>query len=224
MKVLVATPAYGGMVLTRYVVSLIESFQGAARDGIEMELYTISNESYVGRGRNRIAMYAIEHGFDRVFFVDGDIGWEWAQMLALIRSDKRLVAGTYPLKRLPLALNYNVLPEHAAYYRNRPEDHARLKQYADESGDLEVKHVPAGFMSIETTIFAELAKVLPAYKDSGSIGYDFFPVGERNGFLESEDWGFCSLCREHGISVYLNMNIVVDHTGTYTFDINAQLI
>ena len=234
MRILIATPAYGGMLTTKYVHGLRESIYGAMKEpDLELGLYTMSNESLINRARNTCAAMAIEYGFDRIMFIDGDIGWKWQDLLAIIKSDKLVVGGTYPKKNLPISLNYNVLPKHLPHINNLRksyEDHLALKQFADPAtGELEVAHIPTGFMQIDIAVFKFLKNKVAAYTSRDGHGdmpkeiSDYFPVRVLNGYMESEDWAFCSICRENGIPVYLNLNVVVDHTGTYTFDIPRTL-
>ena len=233
MRVLIATPAYGGMINTKYLHGIRESIYGAVADrsfpeGLELGLYTIENESLINRGRNTCAAIAIEHGFDKLMFIDGDIGWKWPELLALIRSDKLVVGGAYPKKTLPITLNYNVLPEFAANVdrsRKNFDDHLELRKLADPvTGELEMMHIATGFMMIDVRVFRALVDKVPFYINRDGYGdlptkvSDFFPVRVKDGMWESEDWAFCTICRENGIPIYLNMNIICDHTGSYTFD------
>ncbi len=230
MRILIATPAYGGMLTTKYVHGIRESIYGSLREGdLELGLYTMHNESLINRARNTCAAIAMEHGFDQLVFIDGDIGWHWPDLLAIIRSNKRVVGGTYPKKSLPISLNYNVIPNSVPNFDNRRksfEDHKLLRQYADPvTAELEVAHIATGFMKIDVSVFHQLADKVPFYINRDGYGdmpkkvSDFFPVRVLNGFMESEDWAFCTICRENGIPVYLNTNVIVDHTGSYTFDV-----
>ena len=229
MRILIATPAYGGMLTTRYLHAMRESTYGAIRDGVDLSLYTMSNESLINRARNTCAAIALEHSFDRLMFIDGDVGWKWQDLLALVRSDKLVVGGTYPKKSLPISLNYNAIPSRFPGFNNKRksiEDHQLLKQYADPvTGEIEMQHIPTGFMMIDVSVFRTLIGKVPSYQNSEGLGdmprviHDFFPVRVHNGIMESEDWAFCTICRDHGIPIYLNTNIICDHTGTYTFDV-----
>src|SRR5665213_572653 len=229
MRLLLATPAFGGMVTTKYVHALIDSLYRAKQEGVEVGLYTVQNESLISRARNTCAAIALARGFDKLLFIDSDISWTWPDFLALIKSDKLVVGGTYPKKILPISLNYNVLPGQAGTFNRRRknlEDHQELKKYADPvTGEIEVLHIPTGFMKIDTGVFRTLANKVPSYaNDAGTPDMpgtmrDFFPVRVKHGILESEDWAFCAICRENGIPVYLNTRIICDHTGSYTFDV-----
>ena len=227
MRLLIATPAFGGLVTTNYLRSMIDSVGVLYRDKIDFSVLTVANESLISRARNGCATHAMEKGFDKMMFIDADIGWKWSDLLALVNSDKLVVGGTYPLKQLPLSLNYNVFPEHSSIFPNMGikslAAHSQFQKHADSvTGEIAVRDMPTGFLMIDTRVLHALADKVPKYTQHtvgqpDRVMYDFFPVRVREGIMESEDWAFCSLCRDNGIPVYLNTNIVCNHTGTYTF-------
>jgi len=150
-----------------------------------------------------------------------------AQYLARMKSDR--VHGWTARGEACRSRDYNVLPEIAAKFNNRRknfEDHQQLKKLADPvTGEIEMLHIPTGFMMIDISVFHALADKVPFYVNRDGYGdmpkkvSDFFPVRVKDGIMESEDWAFCTICRENGIPVYLNTNIICDHTGSYTFDV-----
>jgi hypothetical protein len=228
MKLFIATPAYGGMFCWNYVKSMIQTVGGCYRDSIDFYVYTISSDALISRARNRCATAAMEWGADKLLFIDADIGWTWDDILSLLRSDKLVVGGTYPMKSRPLTLNYNLLAEHSyASQTKSVEEHQRVKTLADPAtGELSVAHLPTGFMMIDMRVFEKLKGVVSSYVEyephkAPTRQYDFFPVRVHDGTLESEDWSFCTICRDNGIPVYLNVNIICTHMGTSIFNVAA---
>lgn len=234
MKVLIGSPAYGGMVMTDYLVSMANTIRGFIRDNVDYTLYTLTNESLINRGRNTIANAALEGGFDKLVFIDADMGWTYSDMCLLLNSPKVIVGGTYPLKALPIALNFNPLPEHfdifeeegpsGKTYKKTLEKMALYKEkYCDINGEVQVMHVPTGFLSINVSVLQQLKDKVASYDQrdfaTGKVThiYEFFPIRVKNNVLESEDWAFCSIARENGIPIFMNANIVTTHQGTYTF-------
>ena len=233
-KILIATPAFGGLVTTQYLTSLLDTIAQFLIQGVPHSVYTIANESLISRGRNRCAQYALEHGFDKLFFIDADIGWAWPDVARLIKTDKLVIGGTYPLKQLDPMLNYNPMPETIDACMEKlktkdtilrsPEELLVLSEMANDRGELEVRHIPTGFMIIDTRVFKSLQPHVPSFKmrDTENFQektyYDYFPVRVRDGVYESEDWAFCSLVREHlDCGVWLNTNVVTTHTGVITY-------
>ncbi len=227
MRVMISTPAYGGLLTVNYLSSMLDTIARFFQERVEYNVLTIANESLISRARNISATMAMEKGYDKLVFIDSDIGWKWEQLAALLRSDKLVVGGTYPLKQLPLSLNYNVFPEHERLFAQNGvksyEAHAEFGKLSDPSTrEIAVRDIPTGFMVIDTRVLRALREKVAAYTDyriglpTQSVS-DFFPVRVRDGILESEDWAFCSLCREHGIPVYLNTAVVVSHTGSFVY-------
>jgi len=212
LKILIATPAYGGQLTTKYCGSLMTTIQYAARDKIGIKVLFLDNESLIQRARNKCAWYALEEGqADKLMFIDADIGWTYENFKRIATANKEVIGGTYPVKQLPSRLNYNLL----------------IDAQTDLSGVIEVKHLPTGFMCININTLRKLTEYAPTYDALDTMGltdgsesvtmWDLFPCGVRDGIFESEDWGFCSFAREHGVRIWLDTDVVCTHTGTYTF-------
>ena len=231
MKILICTPAFGGMNNIEYTLSLVQTLAGFRQDNIDFALFMIGNESLISRARNKCAHTVMNGPYDKLLFIDADIGWTYEQLRHLIFSDKRIVGGTYPMKTTPIALNFNPLPEHLKYFENRKSVAAfnkYKKDLANEKGEVEVMHIPTGFLMIDASVFKELAPTVPTYTghdlSTGTTSkfHDFFPVRVKNGVLESEDWAFCSIARDNGIKVWFQTNIVTTHTGTQTWVVRKE--
>lgn len=223
MKLLVCTPAFGGHITSLYLQSMIMTTSGLLNDGISFAIYTIENESLISRARNKCAMYALEHGFDRLFFIDADMIWNYEDFKRIVNSDKLIVGGTYPIKEYPICINWNPLRDNGFFPLSRSEVNFKdfRKQYADKDGEVEVLHIPTGFMAIQCSVFKDLAesgRVVPYYyKESHSsavkTSFEFFPVRVTEQEYESEDWAFCRIAREAGFKIYLQTKSVCGHTG-----------
>ena len=234
MKILICTPAFGGLVSTEYLLSFVSTLAGLRQDNIDFALFTIANESLISRARNKCAHVAMQGTtYDKLLFIDADIGWTYADLRHLIFSDKRIVGGTYPMKTTPIALNFNPLPQHLHYFEKRksvPAFNKYKKDLANPKGEVEVMHIPTGFLMIDSSVFKDLAPKVPTYTghelSTGTTTqyHDFFPVRVKNGILESEDWAFCSIARENGIKVYFQTNIVTTHTGTFTWAVPKETL
>jgi hypothetical protein len=210
-----------------YFLSTVGTFGRLQDESVEYYMFTTSTEALISRARNLCVSAAKDWGADKLLFIDADIGWTWDDMRSLIRSDKLVVGGTYPMKvnpKQPLTLNYNVLPEHSHLWSMHTlEEHERVKLLADPAtGELRVMHIPTGFMMIDMRVFEKLKSRVGSYVNywpdrPASRDYDYFPTRIKDDILESEDWAFCSICRENGIDIYLNTNIICTHTGSYTY-------
>lgn len=229
MKVLLATPAYGGQVTTDYVLSLLDTIPQGFAAGYQLGVYLLKNESLIPRGRNRCAATALDQGWDKLFFIDADISWTWEQAHMLLRSNQALVAGTYPAKTYPLSLNLNPPHEDAHFFPSAGRSPTELSTWAaakadPKTGEVPCRHVPTGFMLIDCSLLRKLTEYVPAYDypclASGVTErhHDFFSIGVNDkGDYSSEDWSFCELAAKCGVTPYLNTHVILPHTGAHTF-------
>jgi hypothetical protein len=226
---LIATPAYGGMLSMTYFNGII-SLSSTRIEGWQKSIKVTANESLIQRIRQYFAKFAMEFNYDKLLFIDADIGFTGEDVKKLILQDKPVVGGTYATKKLPPRLNFNPLPEHDLKDIPNFQSFEGMKKlyekYGVGGGLLEVMHVPTGFLCIDVNVLRELEKYVPSYS---GIGYgsdqferipEFFPVRIKDGRFESEDWAFCSLCREHGIKIYLDTEVVVSHTANIVIDVH----
>lgn len=205
MKVLIATPAFGGQLTTNYFLSALATRDLLHQHRVQHAFYTLSNESLIPRARNKCAKFALEHHFTHLLFIDADIEWKPEWVLQLLASEHPIIGGMYPIKMLPIKWNYNALEE------------------SDED-IIEVKHLATGFLKIDVSVFQKLTTHTPQYKSyepaagETKIYYDLFPSGEFNGEYESEDWGFCRLARQAGFPVMLDKRIKCKHVGSFVYE------
>ena len=238
-SVLIATPAYGGMVTTDYVRSLLDTVAVLQHEGINFQVYTLANESLIPRGRNQCAWFSMCFGpdgnpYDKLFFIDADMGWEPEQFKQLLFSDKRIIGGVYPIKQYPIELAANALPRDTDIFDGQVRDVASFKKlrdrYNDPKHEIEMLHIPTGFMKIDTSVFADLIEGNHVNSYIGRnwqtkenvMMWDFFPIGTSlhpdAKLYESEDWAFCSLVKKHlDEKIWCNASIITRHTGTHVF-------
>ena len=234
MKVLFGMPCYGGQMMSDTDLAFVETRSGLQQDGIDFAKYVLSNESLVHRARNKIANEMLSGKYDKLMWIDSDIGWKYADLRRLLFSDKPVIGGTYPMKTYPITLNFNCLPEHFKYFkRNKTmqEYYKWAKECADpNTGEVEVMHVPTGFLLTDKSVFFTLKDKVEQYDSydfhtgKKTVMYDFFPSKVVNRCLESEDWGFSRICRENGIKIYMNTRSITTHTGTHCFRAEPEVV
>jgi len=228
MKVMISTPCYGGLVTMNYMVSLLDTQMRLMQEpDIEFTTHFIGGESLIPRGRNKAAADFLRSDFDKLLFIDADLSWTTEDLMLLLSSDKQLIGGTYPLKNFPITINYNPLEEHCGEFgRDRGFDSFRRfsLKYANEKGEVEVRHVPTGFLLIDRSVFEAIAPNVETYQSFApdrmevETMRDFFPSGAREGEYESEDWAFCRIAKEAEIKVWLQTKIICGHTGQHTYE------
>ncbi len=241
-RIMIAMPAYGGNVQGMCFKSVLGLFRDQRiLEKYELEVVALQNESLVSRARQELAKAAIDRKYDRLFFIDADTAFTTDQFLAILDADKEVIGGTYMKKTLANpGLNFNVSREVNQEMLSKfnttpttlPGFEIFKKEYCTDNPIIKVNHVPTGFLCIKTTVLQKLSEKVPKYlagvRDSNKVFYskeevealqsaELFPVSVQNGTLESEDWGFCRLCNENGIDVFLHTDIVVQHIGQITF-------
>lgn len=238
-SVVLATPCYGGMVTSKYMGSMLDSIYGLMRDSIPHINFMLANESLIPRGRNKCAMWMLDNNFDKLMFIDADMIWTYEKLKMLLDSDKPIIGGTYPMKAFPISLNFNALEGKGLdlFAKNRQQDNYLefVRAHADAKGEVEVRHIPTGFMLIDRTVFLKLSETVPSYfsydppTKTTTAAYDFFPSGIVEGISEpgeylSEDWAFCAIAKRAGFPIYLQTRAVCGHTGTFNFGLGQHVV
>lgn len=204
------------------------SYDGKTEIGVAQELYLAlydkrvpvrkihyyNGDSLVTRARNAVsAAFMDMPDVDYLMFVDSDIHFHRWQIKRLREHDKGIVGGVYLKKKLPY----------------QPVCNNKIGQ----EGDLTLmREIGTGFMMIRRDVFEAMKKAFPerkykpyAHERPSENYYNFFDVGidEDNGYYLSEDYYFCKLARELGFNIYLDQDILVEHSGRMMYptkDIN----
>lgn len=195
------------------------------RHGYDVNIYTLSGESLIQRGRNHIAQVALSEGYDKLLFIDADAGFTWPQIKKLLDSPHPLIAGLCPLKMYPLSLNYLPFQEDEQFFEQGIRSLEGTKKMVEhhKSSLLKVPFVGTAFMCISREVLMKLAEtcshyVYPnPYTGQPQSHWDFFHVSSLNDTFLSEDWGFCHRAREAGFDVVIDTDVIITHTGNHTF-------
>lgn len=228
MRLLIATPALDGKFEAEYVGSLMTTLNYLGKSGLVqyVEWYHIRGVSEISRARDGIAAKMLRDGFDKLLFIDADESWSTDDITALLRSDKKLIGGTYPKKEFPINLNFGCLPEHNYYFPDLLKTEEAYEKWAAEcakDGECEIAFLPTGFMLIDRTVFEKMQEYASEYmtKDSATGEdvrcWEFFPIGVKDKRKDTEDWGFCRFARACGFPAYLAVSSVVRHHGSFRF-------
>jgi len=245
MKIVIATPAYGGMVTSAYATSLINTLFVLQSKNISCYPMFINNESLITRARNNIvAKMLADKTTTHLLFIDADIAWDPIEVLRLIESDKDVIGGIYPLKTykfenitniqeinarhelphnkhipMPTFLKQNLLKYNLNF---------RYNNFAIENNCCVVEHVATGFMLIKREVLEKMIVAHPELKFADDMGilspeedkyaYTLFDCAIVNTHYYSEDWLFCHRWKLLGGNVYANVLISLTHIGTHMFE------
>lgn len=234
MRILIATPAGGGLVTIPYLSSFLGTVEGMSKvnqqhfpqgGGFDIGLYTLTHEALISRGRNHCAQVALKGNWDKLFFIDADAGWSFEQFMAVATSPHDVTAGTCPLKTYPISLNYLPFKDDEHFYKDavRSIESLRAMRAGHKDPLIKVPFVGTAFMAITTKALRKLTEVVEPYQypnptnGQNETHWDLFPTKPIKKMYMSEDWGFCNLARENGIDVYIHADVCITHTGSHTF-------
>jgi hypothetical protein len=238
-SIYVATPCYGGLVTTQYMLSVLALRDYAAANGFAADVFLLGRDSLVTRSRNTlVADFMTGQGATHLMFIDADIGFEPAQVQRMLDLDEDIVAGMYPAKTLDWS-------PPARIAEREPPQTAALNYVGKFCAreNLEVKgsfatgeYCGTGFMLIKREA---IARMIAAYPET-AYGSDHVHVSGPDGDAAgggrralhalfecaidpdtreylSEDFGFCRRWRAIGGKIWLDLEGALTHTGVYDF-------
>lgn len=232
MKLLVSMPCYGHQMFTSATSGLITCITTGIAEGLFEKCDPhFQGDSLIHRARNRAALYAVEHGYDKLLTIDADVVWTYADFKRIVTSPEAIVGGVYPLKTFPVVLNFNPIPGRGTEFLSseRGIDYdafAKFREkYADERGLAEVQHLPTGFLCVRREVLEKLGETSEIYEDlEAATGVrkrfmHFYSSGVHDGILESEDWSFCRRASEAGFRVMFDTGVTLGHIGLHQYRI-----
>ncbi|HZZ03495.1 hypothetical protein [Paraburkholderia sp.] len=243
-NVYVATPSYGAVVTTDYVLGLLDLYDEAAQHGFGLQVNFNSFDSLITRARNTmVAEFLADARFTHLMWIDGDIGFKGADVVRLLQADRAVVAGVYPLKidgwpaggleeGLPAgSTKADFRARHAMYPAVVRGDDALE---VDAEGFLDVLYAPTGFMLIRREVFLALMQRFPelhcrsklADRPELDVGasaaflYAFFDtmIDPESRLYLSEDYAFCRLIESIGITPAVDARSNLRHQGIAVYE------
>lgn len=235
LKVMVATPAYGGMVAVQYALSLVKML--TVLKEVTWDFQLTGGASIVTIGRNNLVMTFLESDCTHMLFLDADMHVEPETLRGLLALDEDVALAPYPTK----SFNEARMQKTAARTGNeaRLRDglwfnlHVKSEKFVEamtnSSQYLEVDAGPTGCMLIKRGVFDKMIDAYPdlhaklaGTQDGGRMKYDkwwrFFDtmVDEKNNYL-GEDIAFCRRWRAIGGKIWADMHAVLTHVGMQAY-------
>lgn len=192
---------------------------------MEIGLYTLANESLLGRGRNHIANVAIRGGWNKLFFIDADARFSVDQFMAVALSPYDFTAGVCPLKILPISLNYLPFEDDEFYHKDNLRSVGSLlaMKAGHKKRHIPIAFVGTAFMCLSRKVLLDLASVSPEYQypnpQTGHLQthWDIFSTGPMFEKYSSEDWSACQKARDLGYDVMIDSDVIISHVGTMLY-------
>lgn len=235
----VATPCFGGLVTTHYMMSVLALSQHAAENGFAIDVHLLGRDSLVTRSRNTlVADFMTKPAATHLMFIDADIGFDPQHVQRMLDFDQDIVAGMYPAKALRF--------DQADRLREREPPAQGALQYVgkfSERDTLELRgsfatgtYCGTGFMLMKRDV---IARMIAAYPETAyTSDHVYVADGGQHGVLHalfeciidpetreylSEDFGFCRRWSAIGGQIWLDIKGALTHTGSYDFVGNPGL-
>jgi len=192
VRLMIATPAYGGQVTTDYLLSYLASKSALESLGARVALYTIPNESLIPRARNAcLARFvaARMHGepMTHLVFIDADIAWGPDALVRLLWLDAPLSGCGCPMKGVDYEHLRDLAQAGALDGMGAAELQVTSAFYALSTGGLALVHhdfapvhdLGTGFMCIRREVVLAMIAAhpetryvngLPDYEDPDPLG------------------------------------------------------
>lgn len=226
-----STPCYGGMCLQKYTESILGLQVLASREGIQLFIDTIENESLVQRARNvAVGRFMQKSTAEYFMFIDADVHFDPMSVIRLIKSGHELSVACYPKK----FVDWNQAAE--AVKNGDTRDMSMLSaslvvnfgaaRVEITDGFAPVLDGPTGFMLIKRCVFEKMQERYPELNcknDHQNRDFDDYhaafdcmidPVTKR--YL-SEDYAFCRRWQQMGGRIYADTWTTLGHVGNLPF-------
>jgi hypothetical protein len=211
LKLLVACHVHDS-VTPAFCQSYAQAMTELALMGVPLN-FALFKDSDVSRGRNRAAHAMLHHGYTHLMFVDADIEFTAADVVALLNMHEDVAVGPYRKKNERREYNFEFVPD--------PEGAVATNA---ATGAVEVMRAGTGFMMIRRAVFERLREAMPeiVYIDQTKDGETFeaamffqfeirdTPWGRRQ---FSEDFNFCERWRAIGGRIWMHPGLKLGHWG-----------
>jgi hypothetical protein len=232
----VATPCYGGQVFQNYFMSVIRLIYTCLKHGVKLSFIVRGGDSLIPRTRNSIVAEFMAHDdYTHLLWIDADIGFEANAVFRLLRADRDVVTGVYPLKTInwpPSIPEGMTRAQFEAEYARYPFNPINGRVKMDEHGFIEVLDAPTGFMMIKRSVFDRMIEAYPDHKiiadrmpgleaiaeKIAKFDYRFFDVmTEADGRYLSEDYAFCRRWQKIGGQIFVDATSNLSHQGGHLY-------
>jgi hypothetical protein len=229
----VATPAYGCMMHTAFVSSILQLQGACIGRGIEFSVDMIGNESLVQRARNILQARFLKSKATHLLFIDADIAFSPEAVLdRLLKADKDVIGGVYAKKSIDWTVaRTRLLTEGSQETPQSAGLDYNINVAPGENpvvdGVCEVLDTATGFLLIKRHVIEEMwkhyAEELWCKNDiQGSTNIDSYcaifdcMIDETRRYL-SEDYAFCRRWQQMGGKIHADIAFPLAHIGSHTF-------
>lgn len=232
---MLCTLSHDNTVAFDYANGLAAVATAMQRQNIYFEMAKICNSSLIAHSRNALVDIFLKSRCQKLLFIDSDQGFNENDVFTLLNSNKKIIGGITPHKRLPINFNFEPLKEDNHYFQSLtnkgPEEVMKFfSEKADIKGEVEVNRVGTGIMMIDRSVFEIMKDKVDEYEAFDSkpeeLHKEYFKMGgfrsEGSKRYRGEDWFFTELAKELKIPIFINGNVCVSHLGNFNFVVNIS--
>tara|TARA_Y100001938_G_scaffold119261_1_gene165142 strand:+ start:9610 stop:10428 length:819 start_codon:yes stop_codon:yes gene_type:complete len=235
--IMIATPCYGGLLYSDFVMSLFSATKTLEKFGIKYKIQMISGESLITRARNHLVSYFMASECSHLIFVDADIVFPAESIVKLLAGNKGIACGAYPIKCLPKV--DKATGEEERRYVINTEREVTVNDISENHKLFTVLDGGTGFMMIKKEAINMMQKAYPELKYTSDYDrklltsespsendplrqnlYSLFDTihdkENENAYL-SEDYAFCKRWRDIGGKIWVDPDISLNHIGKHTY-------
>jgi len=216
LNLMIATPAYGGMVHIDYLDSMIALVRGGMEHGVGVEIVTIGNNSLVPKARDTLISYFNENkSYTHLIYIDADIKLSNDTIPALLKRNVDVIGCPVPLK------GYDE--------QGLPVLNVGKVFSFDETGLADVEHIGNAVLMLSRKAVTDIISVSEKYEHNPRFSrgeklvqtnYEVFKIGVVNGNYLPEDYYLCYRLRQLGYKIYADYSKIPRHNGMYGFEVN----
>lgn len=211
MSLLIATPAYAGMVHVDYIHSLLQF----RKENISFDLWSVGNESLITRARNRAMSYFYENRekYTHLLYLDADIRLSAEGLRELLSYGKDVIGAAVPLKGSTPdgSANLNIGRELKLISGNLHT----TERLGTAVMILSRKAVEA---LVDKAINEERIYYYGAESDPRELKmYDIFRVGVVGDEYFSEDRWVCEELKALGFELHISNSVITTHHCMHAF-------
>lgn len=232
----IGTPCYGGQVTNTYTSSLLKLQHALIqKNGIDLTVLMLGGDALITRARQNIMAQFMENPEStHLLFIDGDIGFEPAQVLRLLEFNADMVAAVYPTKRIDWE-KVKLAARSGAEHLDKAAlsyvmEFVHLKEAALRNGFAKVRFAGTGFLLIKRQVISKMVERYPELRYSrenraedtlknSPWRFALFNcmIDTETGVYLSEDFSFCRRWTDMGGEIWADLHSQLTHTGSMTF-------
>jgi hypothetical protein len=236
IRLVVATPCFGGQVSTLYLSSMLNlQRQLHGMPGVELVVQVRDGDALITRARaNLVGLFLDDPKATHLLFVDADIGFDLEQVARLISCGADVCAGIYPIKRINWEKARRTIEAGRPNIRSAVLDYVLEVENPDHvaviNGFARVRYAGTGFLMIRRHVLEKMCSHYASLRfdrehsvaDSDTAGQPRFAlfecmIDQSTGMYLSEDFSFCKRWTDMGGEIWADLQSRLNHVGPATF-------